>query len=254
MRDFAKNVNKSSPPSSNKQQSRANKTKNTEKGAYQGRKIILSIVLLVLIILFLVSFFHSNDNENKPTTSKTSISVPVTTDKALNVTPKNLPSTANDSTQSHKNVTAPANANSTEISVESKSNIDATDKEVKEQTKPLTFSFYDTLTKKTVNVDVEPKPIKQYRYTYMLQIGSFRKKEDANATRAKLILAGLTPTVQKIGEWYRVDVGPVYSKRDGDIIKHKVEAAGISGSILRQVDKQEIKQNTADNKTTNKVQ
>lgn len=250
MRDFAKNVNKSSPPSSNKQQSRANKTKNTEKGAYQGRKILLSIVLLVLIILFLVSFFHSNDNENKPAASTTSISVPVTTDKTPSVTPTNLPNTSNDSAQSHVDSAAPTNANSTE----NKSNIDVTDKEVKEQTKPLTFSFYDTLTKKTVNVDVEPKPIKQYRYTYMLQIGSFRKKEDANATRAKLILAGLTPTVQKVGEWYRVDVGPVYSKRDGDIIKHKVEAAGISGSILRQVDKQEIKQNTADNKTTNKAQ
>ncbi len=253
MRDFAKNVNKSSPPSPNKQQSRSNKTKNTEKGAYQGRKIILSIVLLVLIILFLVSFFNSNDNENKPATSKTSISVPATTHKVPSVT-TSTPSTSNDSAQSHKDNTAPANANSTQTSSESKSNIDATDKEVKEQTKPLTFSFYDTLTKKTVNVDVEPKPIKQYRYTYMLQIGSFRKKEDANATRAKLILAGLTPTVQKVGEWYRVDVGPVYSKRDGDIIKHKVEAAGISGSILRQVDKQEIKQDTTDNKTTNKAQ
>ena len=81
----------------------------------------------------------------------------------------------------------------------------------------------------------------------MLQVGSYRELSQANATRAKLILAGLKPTVNKVGEWYHIDVGPVYNKRDGDAIKHKVQAAGISGSILRQVDKKEISTTTSTN-------
>lgn len=120
-----------------------------------------------------------------------------------------------------------------------------------EDNNALKFTFYDTLTHKTVKVDANPKVIKKYRYTYMLQVGSYRNKSDANAIRARLILSGLKPTISKIGDWYRLDVGPVYNKRDGDIIKHKVEAAGISGSLLRQVAKEEITDNNTQNNKTN---
>ena len=101
------------------------------------------------------------------------------------------------------------------------------------------FSFYSSLTKEAVPVE-EVVDEKKYRYTYMLQVGSYKTDEAANAMRARLLLIGLQPKLKKIGSWYRIDVGPVYSKREGDILKHKLQAAQISGSMLRQVDKQLI--------------
>ncbi|MDA7742205.1 beta-ketoacyl-ACP synthase 3 [Francisellaceae bacterium] len=84
--------------------------------------------------------------------------------------------------------------------------------------------------------------------TYMLQVGSYRTKRAADAVRARLILIGLKPDVSQHGDWYRIDVGPVFSKREGDILKHKLQANQISGSLLRQVSRVEVKANPATTK------
>ena len=113
------------------------------------------------------------------------------------------------------------------------------------------FTFYNDLSQQTVQSDAVAKKAKKYIYTYMLQVGSYKTKEAVDAIRAKLLLIGLKPDVSKHGSWYRIDVGPVHSKREGDILKHKLEAAKISGSMLRQVSKKEAPSKTKTEKTSN---
>lgn len=260
MRDFAKN--NSTPSAKNNKKNKADNKPSTQS-SLAIRKIILALLLLILIIAFIVSFYGSN--KSKETAHAT------TTPQPLNVSPNTHPKANNTTAQNsdtHNSTTVastPAKAEdpSTDTSIvkapqtndvttkepaseNSKKVQDQKENNKKNDDQPLTFTFYNTLTNKTVQVDANPEKLKQYRYTYMLQIGSYRNQSDANATRAKLILAGLKPTIKKVGDWYRLDVGPIYSQRDGDVIKHKVEAAGISGSILRQVDKQEITPQTSD--------
>jgi len=102
------------------------------------------------------------------------------------------------------------------------------------------FTFYKDLSSQTVQSDATVHQSKKYIYTYMLQVGSYKDSKSVNAIRARLILIGLKPQVSKHGNWYRIDIGPVYSKRDGDILKHKLEASKISGSMLRQISKKEV--------------
>ncbi|WHN65183.1 SPOR domain-containing protein [Cysteiniphilum sp. QT6929] len=258
MRDFAKN--NSITTAKNDKNKADNKPR--QQPSLAIRKIILALLLLVLIIAFIVSFYGSNKSKDSTAT---------TTTQTVHVSPKpvvNVSDAKEQNNQTQNNTTAdskltqgakqtsdsnavavaPNNENNTKESAATnnkKAKDNKTDNK-KDDDQPLTFTFYNTLTNKTVQVDANPEKLKQYRYTYMLQVGSYRNQSDANATRAKLILAGLKPNIKKVGDWYRLDVGPVYSQRDGDVIKHKVESAGISGSILRQVDKEEITQQTSD--------
>lgn len=110
----------------------------------------------------------------------------------------------------------------------------------KKENSSLKFTFYNTLTKKTINVNIlQKKPDIEYIYTYALQVGSYRSKSDATIIKKKLTTANLDAKIEKIGKWYRVDIRPIRDKREGDIIKQKVEQIGISGSILRQVSKEQ---------------
>lgn len=257
MRDFAKN-NSTTTAKSNKNKA---DNKPRKQSSLVIRKIILALLLLVLIIAFIVSFYGSNKSKDSTATtttqtvhvsSKPVVNVSDTKDQSNqtqnNVTVDNEPTqVANQPTDTTAVSVPPANdSNAKETAAtNSKKAKDSKTDNKKDDDQPLTFTFYNTLTNKTVQVDANPEKLKQYRYTYMLQVGSYRNQSDANATRAKLILAGLKPTIKKVGDWYRLDVGPVYSQRDGDVIKHKVESAGISGSILRQVDKEEITTSTS---------
>ena len=85
-----------------------------------------------------------------------------------------------------------------------------------EETKPV-YEFYDLLENQTVDVselneykstpkDAEPS------YQYILQVGSFRSRTDAETMRAELILEGLQ-AYEQAGDvngntWHRVYVGP----------------------------------------------
>jgi cell division protein FtsN len=89
--------------------------------------------------------------------------------------------------------------------------------------------------------ETTPKETQQYRYIYRLQVGSYRSKEAAYSVKDKLLAIGEKPEVKKVGNWYRVDIKPVYSKRKGDMLKHKIQDAGISGSVLRQIKKIPVK-------------
>ncbi|WP_116962987.1 SPOR domain-containing protein [Fastidiosibacter lacustris] len=247
MRDYAKTTKHNQP------QSKYLNSFSTPERTLTSRKLILGTILLTLIAAFIISFYTS-----KPTTESTQkITAPSSsTLNTISTLTKQAEQMENQTTRDHGDTVTtalvPLSKNNQTDTSTYKQNIDKvttnnkkqtnnpSKQEQKKQDQSLQFTFYDTLTNKTVQVDANPQPIKQYRYTYMLQVGSYRNLTDANATRAKLILAGLKPTIQKVGDWYRLDVGPVDNQRDGDVLKHKVEAAGISGSILRQIDRQEI--------------
>lgn len=82
---------------------------------------------------------------------------------------------------------------------------------------------------KTVTVSRQPK-------SFMLQVASYRNNKDAKSMQARLLLLGLSPIVKKTGSgWYRVDLGPYNSVRSADVVRHKIQKAGINGSMTRQV-------------------
>jgi cell division protein FtsN len=81
------------------------------------------------------------------------------------------------------------------------------------------FDFYKLLEESEVKVETpeETRIQLQQQNTdnveYLLQVGSFRKAEDADSVRAKLILLNMDAKVEKVtvktGEtWHRVIVGP----------------------------------------------
>ncbi|MFZ9035066.1 MAG: SPOR domain-containing protein [Francisellaceae bacterium] len=235
MRDFAKLAHKE-----------GQSVDEMERPGYWVRYRIafLSLLLLLLVIVFIITFFVK---QQPAITQSPSIATP---SKTMTAKPdKAITKTLTDHGESEKSVAnntkkpetmmqtaATASSVSTDDDAKKAENANITAQQTEQ---PLKFTFYDKLTNKQVNVDVEDEN-PEYRYSYMLQVGSYRNETDANAMRAKLILAGLTPTVKKVGDWYRVDVGPVETKRQGDVLKHKVESAGISGSLLRQVEKEKI--------------
>lgn len=110
------------------------------------------------------------------------------------------------------------------------------------------FDFYDLL--KEANVPTPrpspasqgDKPTTQAPETeYVLQVASFKSKEDAEALRAQLILLNLEATVQdatvRNGEtWYRVLAGPYQSrsrmsKARSTLISNKYEALVLKRQI-----------------------
>jgi cell division protein FtsN len=279
VKDLAKGYTPKKKPSTKKkttQAAQASSNKQTKRPAQNKKnqqKMILLIAVIVLFIILALFLMAGNDTK-KP--SNTTIEAPthdtgkiITVDTATTspseVNIKSIPlDTISDKSTSpsteiitkgtpvseqletnHKTseITATANATAATTSLETTPN---QTKET-ENTEPK-FTFYSNLTHETVPVDVAPQAIRTYKTTYMLQVGSYRSQSAVNSARARLLLLGLKPVVSKQGDWYRLDVGPVYSKRDGDIIKHKLEANQISGSMLRQVSKVEIKPETDEKK------
>jgi len=83
------------------------------------------------------------------------------------------------------------------------------------------FDFYKMLPEQSIEVEVEPAEVTRPAADkptehYLLQAGSFRQREDADARRAELLLLGLEPRIEEAsgdnGRWYRVYLGPFDSK------------------------------------------
>jgi cell division protein FtsN len=83
------------------------------------------------------------------------------------------------------------------------------------------FDFYKVLPEQSIEVEAEPpetaRPtVETAAERYLLQAGSFRQREDADARRAELLLLGLEPRIEEArgdnGRWYRVYLGPFDSK------------------------------------------
>lgn len=73
---------------------------------------------------------------------------------------------------------------------------------------------------------------------YVLQAGSFRNSADADALKARLILAGLRAQVQPVSvngsNWYRVRIGPFNDLSALDAARNTLKGNGIDGIALRE--------------------
>ena len=121
-----------------------------------------------------------------------------------------------------------------------------------------TFDFYTLLPEMEVVVD-KPKPTRTQdpkattaaqkptetntpkavdNTPYTLQVGSFRKAEDADAYKAKLAFLGVESTVQTVtidnkDTWHRVQVGPIVGRDKADALQKQLKDNKIDSLLMR---------------------
>lgn len=117
------------------------------------------------------------------------------------------------------NKVPPSSSPLTEPSSSTQTNTQTNTKPVKKEEER--FNFYNILKKS----EVIPPKVEEYKYTekgkatkyqYILQTGSFRNLKDAERQRATIGFQGLKGKIEKTDNqgstWYRVQVGPFYSR------------------------------------------
>lgn len=102
------------------------------------------------------------------------------------------------------------------------------------------FDFYKMLPEQSI--EVEPAAVATPRSDpsaerYLLQAGSFRQQQDADARRAELLLLGLEPRIEVAsgdnGRWYRVYLGPFDSRAGVAKARSLTAAQGIDTLLLK---------------------
>lgn len=96
------------------------------------------------------------------------------------------------------------------------------------------WQYIEELENKEVYVDV---PERELGPPKLMQCGSFRSLEDAQALRARMAMVGLEAIVRASegtteanrGTWHRVILGPYETKRDAERDRHKLQRAQIFG-------------------------
>lgn len=96
----------------------------------------------------------------------------------------------------------------------------STAENLKEEASELVFEFYDRLKEEQVAVPEYEKPEARHAeqtHHYFLQVASFRKHDDADKARARLILLNMEASIEKTtlqsgSTMYRVIVGPFPTK------------------------------------------
>ncbi|WP_292748697.1 SPOR domain-containing protein [Methylophaga sp. UBA3613] len=74
--------------------------------------------------------------------------------------------------------------------------------------------------------------------SYMIQVGSFKKLEDADGFRARLAFLGIeskvqTVTIDNTDTWHRVQVGPVVGRSKADALQKQLRDNNIDSLLLR---------------------
>lgn len=73
--------------------------------------------------------------------------------------------------------------------------------------------------------------------SYLLQVGSFREKSDAEQLKARLALMGITARTQSVTvndvTWHRVRIGPVSGVRQADEMRTRLSADGIESLVMK---------------------
>ena len=73
--------------------------------------------------------------------------------------------------------------------------------------------------------------------SYILQVGSFQARPDAEQMKAKLALLGMVAQIQTVAvnetTWHRVRVGPVSGARQADEMRRLLADNGIDSLVLR---------------------
>lgn len=72
---------------------------------------------------------------------------------------------------------------------------------------------------------------------YILQVGSFQERADAEQRKARLALLGETATIQTVTvndtTWHRVRVGPVSGARRAEDIRNRLADSGIDSLVMK---------------------
>jgi len=93
------------------------------------------------------------------------------------------------------------------------------------------WTYLEELENKSVDVDVPNSGVVSSGL-YQMQCGSFRQESQANEMKARIAFMGMEAQVKRSeganGIWYRVVLGPLESKRDGERGRHKMQKAGIN--------------------------
>jgi cell division protein FtsN len=74
--------------------------------------------------------------------------------------------------------------------------------------------------------------------SFVLQVASYKTAEDAEATRAKLLLLGLTARIEKVTlrnteTWHRVLIGPVKSVAEADKVRAQLTDNKYDALVLK---------------------
>lgn len=73
--------------------------------------------------------------------------------------------------------------------------------------------------------------------SYLLQVGSFREKTDAEQMKARLALLGIQTRIQTVtvneATWHRVRVGPISGARQADEMRSLLADNGIESLVMK---------------------
>ncbi len=102
------------------------------------------------------------------------------------------------------------------------------------------YDFYETL--QGMEVIIDEKELKQTENrtpnNYILQLGAFKKLNDAEALKAKVAFIGLTAKIQSVDvkqtTWYRVRLGPYKGGRKAEEVKKNLDKNGFDAIILKE--------------------
>ncbi len=102
------------------------------------------------------------------------------------------------------------------------------------------FDFYTTLQDMEVEIDAEDLAQTDTRKpsTYYIQLGAFKRIEDAETLKAKVAFSGISAFIEsnkiKGTIWHRVRIGPYTSSRKVDVAKRNLQKSGFNAMIIRQ--------------------
>jgi cell division protein FtsN len=113
------------------------------------------------------------------------------------------------------------------------------------EAKDRRFEFYTLLPEMEVHITDDkfkealrapPKPAESE--TYILQVGSFRRVEEADGMKARLALLGVEATIQTVvirdnDVWYRVRVGPYGNLKEVSEVSARLRKNDIDFMLLR---------------------
>ncbi len=223
MRDFAsKSYQKNSHNPAKKKTSQ--QIISSDKGLPIGRWI-LAIILLIILCLGLYYLWHTH-TQQKPILP-TPAQITKTVKEPTISTTKTAVTKTNTSASTAQPLTTPAKNQPQKPSEKTKP---------KPPAKPQ-FDFYTVLPKRTVKAPTDDQAVEARKpKSFMLQVASYQSKNKTQAMKARLLLIGLKPQIVTTSNgWYRIDLGPLNSVRDADILRHKLQKNGINGSMVRQI-------------------
>lgn len=109
----------------------------------------------------------------------------------------------------------------------------------------LRYEFYTVLPESEIVIpeqemiqrERQSPGLKKNKHTYILQAGSFRKKQEAETLKARLALLGVESSVEKVvvnkDIWHRIRIGPFVSVREINSVRNRLLHNNINAILIR---------------------